>query len=241
MGVHKSWPRLFSIILVVAFTTQAATVPTNFKWRAHLNRDTGIATSCEESTAVFPVSEAISPHQISEAAKRIIQEYPKFLSRPSLTFGLLKTKHTTGKQSDLCTSMYNLKLLSFGYSKHTSRTICNRIVRRYSPGSNTMVILCSFETPILGGLLSQSYGHDKGCLRFTLLRNESNSKQHHELHAVFVTEIDGPYKPSLAGTSLPRSRIKSAVYCATQRMFHEYVMWRFHRLFTKELNDCLKS
>jgi hypothetical protein len=238
MSYNKPRPSLFSIILIIIYTAQAATVPTNFKWRAHLNRFTGIATSCEESTVIFPSvpsSRQLTQHQITQAASKFIQDYPNFLSRSSLTLGLLQTKHVLDKQSsDLCTRIYPLNVLSFGYPKHTSKRVCNRIIKRYSGDDNTIVtIVCSLEIPILGGLLSQS--SDGGCLRFTLLRNESDRA------AMLITEIDGPYKPSLAGTSIPRSRIKSALYCVTQRMFHEYVMWRFHRLFAIELNDNFKK
>lgn len=240
MSYNKPRPRLFSIILIIIYTAQAATVPTNFKWRAHLNRLTGIATSCEESTVTLipsvPSSRQLTQRQMTQAASKMIQDYPNFLSRSSLTLGLLQTKHILDKQSsDLCTRIYPLNLLSFGYPKHTSRRVCNRIIKKYSDDDNNTIvtIVCSLEIPILGGILSQS--SDGGCLRFTLLRNKSDRA------AMFVTEIDGPYKPSLVGTSIPRSRIKSALYCVTQRMFHEYVMWRFHRLFAKELNDYLKE
>jgi hypothetical protein len=230
---------LVEFLLLVATLAEGATTQTKFKWRTSFNRDTGIATSCEESSTLFS-NAPLAFGRIAKHSQEIIEEYPKFLTKRSLTFGLLKTRNVSAKQIDLCTSICPLNLLSFGSPTDTSNTIRKRLAHEYSG-----TVLYSLETPILGGLLSQSSKREcankceEGLLRFTLIQKGNTPSN--SLNILFVTEIAGSYRPSIAGKLYPRSKIRSAIYCTTQRIFHEYVMWRFHRLFTFELDRHLKS
>ncbi|KAL7518593.1 hypothetical protein ACHAWX_003406 [Stephanocyclus meneghinianus] len=231
-------PRLiaFALITVVAATEA-------FKSKAYLNRDTGIATSYEESLAVFSLASEKTTQEIADYAKEIIADYPNFLARPSLTLGLLKARFARERnQTDLSTSVFPLNLLCFGPPKDSSKAFRTKQAREYSG-----TVLCSLELPILGGLLSQSPEsvhcdsvEAGGCLRFTVIR-KSMDNPIHSLSIDFVTEIAEMYKPSIPGKSYPRSKFRSAIYYATQSRFHEYVMWRFHRLFRKELQRYLNS
>lgn len=231
-------PRLivFALITVIAATEA-------FKSKAYLNRDTGIATSCEESLGVFSLASQKSTKEIADYAKDIIADYPNFLARPSLTFGLLKARLVRESNlTDLSTSVFPLNLLCFGPPKDSSKAFRTKQACEYSGA-----VLCSLELPILGGLLSQSPERGRcdsveagGCLRFTVIRKGSDHPSH-SLSIAFVTEIAEIYKPSIPGKSYPRSKLRSAIYYATQSRFHEYVMWRFHRLFRKELQRYLNS
>ena len=232
---------IFIFVVDIFILSDAATEPANFRWTAYLNRESGIANSREESSATF--HRASRNRSITATAHQIIEDYPKFLTRPSLTLGMLTTKNLSGKKTDLCTSIGSLGLLSFGSLTATPKKVCNKLAKLYSG-----TVICSDEIPILGGLLAQSSirdfknrSGDEGRLRFTLIR-KIDSTTSNLLKTILVTEIVGPYKPSIAGKSYPRSKFRSQMYYATQRMFHEYVMWRFHRQFMRELErnlNCL--
>ena len=219
----------FFLVVIVAQVAVTST-STNFNWEASINRDTGIASSCEVS--IFPISTRIADNKVQHMANKIITGYPKFLTSSSLTLGLLKVKHVSVDHTDLRTRICSLCLLTFGRPIDTQTLICKKLAREYSG-----VVICSSEIPIVNGLLAQSKGD--GCLRFTLIR-QAKCENSHLVNTLLITEIDGQYKPSIAGSRCPRSKVRCAVYCATQRMFHEYVMWRFHRLLRAELeNICM--
>ena len=215
-------------------------VPMNFTWAASLNRDTGIATSREKSSARYSDAALVDQKEIARLAESIFVGYPGFLATPSLTLGLLRAHNkSSGKQYSLCTSICDLNLLTFGPPKVTSNTIFRKLARNHKGA-----IICSLEIPVIGGLLSQSSESNissaKGCLRFTLIR-ETKNRHDRVMNTLLVTEIAGPYRPSIAGKAKPRSMMRSALYCGTQRIFHEYVMWRFHRLFRRELGRTLNE
>ena len=212
-------------------------VPIDFTWVAGLNRDTGIAASCEMSSARYSTSVAVTQTEMANLAESIIVRYPRFLATPSLTLGLLKAKNRLlQKQYCLCTSIWDMNLLTFGPPKVTSQKICRQLGRKHN-GS----IIYSLEIPVIGGLLSRSSGsirRTEGCIRFTLI-SKSRNAPNKMISTILVTEIAGPYRPSIAGNEKPRSLMRSALYYGTQRIFHEYVMWRFHIFFRRELRRAL--
>ncbi|KAL3780770.1 hypothetical protein HJC23_006708 [Cyclotella cryptica] len=233
---------LIAFAIIINFAViQGATE--SFKSKAHLNRDTGIATSCEESRVVFSSLSQKTIDEIACVAKGVIAEYPNFLARASLTLGLLNVHAARGNsQVYVSTSVFPFDLLCFGPPRDSSKAV--RTMKAYEYKG---AVLCSLEMPILGGLLTQLTERKSsddveagGCLRFTVIRKAVNTSSHSS-SIVFVTEIAERYKPSIAGKCYPRSKFRSVMYCATQRRFHKYVMWRFHRVFRKELERYLNS
>jgi hypothetical protein len=229
-------------LIALALVTVAAATE-SFKSKAYLNRNTGIATSHEESVAVFSLASRKTTKEIADYAKGVIADYPNFLTRPSLTLGLLKASAAQeSNQTDVSTSVFPFNLLCFGPPIDSSKAVRTKQAREYSG-----TVLCSLELPILGGLLSQSPEREicdsveaGGCLRFTVIRRAGNNHSR-SLSIALVTEIAETYKPSIPGNSYPRSKVRSAIYYATQSRFHEYVMWRFHRSFRKGLERYLNS
>lgn len=232
-------------LIACAIIRVAATreVTESFKSKAYLNRDTGVATSCEESFSLFSLVSQKTTKEVADFAKEFIAEYPNFLARPSLTLGLLKAHAARGSnQINVSTSVLPFNLLCFGPPKDSPKTVKTKKSCEYSG-----TVLCSLEIPIRGGLLSQPPERESsddvgtgGCLRFSLIRKAGYTPCH-SLSIIFVTEIAERYKPSIAGNSFPRSKFRSAIYCATQRRFHRYVMFRFHRVFRKELERYLNT
>jgi hypothetical protein len=56
-----------------------------------------------------------------------------------------------------------------------------------------------------------------------------------------VTQICGRYRPTLAGHTLPIPKWRHRMYCSTQRIFHAYVMWRFHGYVMNEYGKILSK
>ena len=189
----------------------------SFTWRATLDSCTGIASSVERSVFYPNEAELILPskRKTNTFARHEFGNYPQFLQRKSLTLGLCRVLPSTGHCYNLCTSILPINLLSFG----------NPIIKQKN-----------IEIPIVGGLLANVNPNltDNGCLRFTLHR-EKNS-------IILVTQIAEKYQPALAGSSVPIPYWRNALYSSTQRLLHEYVMWRYHGFVLKEFEKhCLNN
>lgn len=242
-------PFLLFQLIFVNISTAYKYKRTTYQWEANLHRSTGVATSFEQS--IFKLSTLTSTLSASKDSQKniiiILQEifsrYPKYLSRPSLTFGLCKTSSSSLLPSsssitnNLQSSILHLNLLSFGTP---------RIIQSSSDNVN---IICCVEIPIVGGLLAninidcKEEVEDNGCLRFILQQQskttpQSTNNNQQTTTIVITTQIAGNYRPTIAcGTSssssssrliLPISKFRKLVYCSTQRMVHTYVMWRYH-------------
>jgi len=224
----------------------------SFLWSASLNRR-GIASSFEQSVfEVRGINEISLPNkdEVTKMARQLFSNYPDFLGRPSLTLGLCRAVPSS-KNCHLQTSLFPLDVLTFGTPRVVSSKPHSRNSHGEKWGDGISIIglgevLCCIEIPIVGGLLvannldpssssSKSITkreHDHGCLRFTWLSIKNHRQQQPKI--VLVTEIAGNYRPSLAGNKLPTPAWRNMVYCSTQRMFHAYVMWRFHLFVAKE-------
>jgi hypothetical protein len=179
-----------------------------FTWRASLDSCTGIATSLEQSVFSPKEAELILPSkgETITFARREFCNYPRFLQKVSLTLGLCRVLPSAEHYSDLCTSILPINVLSFG----------KPIIKKNNNA------ICCVQIPIVGGLLAKINPHsaDHGCLSFTWYQEKKN--------ITLVTEIAGNYQPALAGSRIPVPYWRNKLYSSTQRLFHEYVMWRFH-------------
>ena len=194
----------------------------SFTWRATLDSCTGIASSMEQSVFSPKEAELILPSKgaTSTFARHEFCKYPQFLQKLSLTLGLCRVLPSTEHFCNLCTSILPINVLSFGKPilKQKSNTVC------------------CVQIPIVGGLLAKVNQDlaDNGCLRFTWHREKNN--------ITLVTEIAGNYQPALAGSTLPIPYWRNILYSSTQRLLHEYVMWRYHGSVLKEFEkQCLNN
>jgi hypothetical protein len=96
---------------------------------------------------------------------------------------------------------------------------------------------------------------ENGYLRFTWIETQyptNHRKNHHhqqqqqqqqqkisqpEIH--IITQIGGHYRPTLAGPTLPIPKWRHSMYCSTQRIFHAYVMYRFHGYVMNEYDTTM--
>ena len=194
----------------------------SFTWRSTLDSCTGIASSMEQS--VFSPKEAEltlpSKSATSAFARHEFCNYPQFLQKLSLTLGLCRVLPSTEHFCNLCTSILPINVLSFGKPVLKQR-------------SNS---ICCVQIPIVGGLLAKVNPDlaDNGFLRFIWHQEKNN--------ITLVTEIAGNYQPALAGSTVPIPYWRKVLYSSTQRLFHEYVMRRYHGFVLKEFEkQCLDN
>ncbi len=180
----------------------------SFTWRACLDSCDGTASSLEQSVYSPKEEELVLPskREINTFALNEFCNYPQFLQKVSLTLGLCRVMPSTEHYCNLCTSVLPINVLSFG----------KPIIKQKSNA------ICCVEIPIVGGLLAKVNPRvaDNGCLRFTWYQERKN--------ITLVTEIAGNYQPALAGGMIPVPYWRKMLYSSTQRLLHEYVMWRYH-------------
>ena len=193
----------------------------SFTWRASLDSSTAIASSIEQS--IFsPKKDVILPSnsEINKFVQNEFYNYPRFLEKGSLTLGLCRVLSSSDRDScNLRTSILPINILTFGQP---------RVMKR-----NKKETICSVQIPIVGGLLAviNPSSTDHGRLSFTWFQ-ETKSKCNRPT-ITLVTRIEGKYQPTLAGRMIPVHWWRNTLYSATQRMFHEWVMWRYHRYVLK--------
>ena len=247
----------------------------SYQWDANLHQSTGIATSFEQSIFRYkyqmppicsvedvdgsssilhrpPPLSTTKKKQIKHIIQDIFSSYPKFLTKPSLTFGLCRSIPSDVEKEDcnhLQTSLLHFNVLTFGKPRIVKPS--KHIFIDIRPSSTEKEVVCCIEIPIKGGLLANVKSKsstnrlkkkkdvDHGCIRFTWLQTKQANKQliksktnHPKI--ILITEIRGKYRPTLAGNKLPISNMRKMLYYSTQRMVHTYVMWRYHDHVVKE-------
>ena len=176
-----------SVIFTIVLWVQVGAK--NYRWTAAVERSSGIATSLEVSSAPKPLTNACDT----------FVNYPHWLARPTVTFGILKAKPNPNGSTTIQLRGSGLDILTFA--------------RHVSKGRNKILL------PITGGLLAHPNPRkprEYGALSFAMKTNQ-----------ILETRIEGGYRPTISGYP-PVSRARAWTYRSTQSLFHAYVMWRFH-------------
>jgi hypothetical protein len=213
-----------------------------FRWQASLNSASGRASSQEVSQKEWNhhyETPKASQQSVFRVSDKFIGQYPQWLVRPKVTFGLLTCSGTNPetKETSIRPRFWNrVDLLTYGPIQ-----VSKKSKRR-----------CKWKLPITGGLLvahssssSTSSGssgkkkRDMGCLVFettttTTPTSSSGSTTPHSLTCRFESSIAGNYCPSIAGPAPIPSRRKWA-YLHSQSIVHAYVMWRFHNALNRRV------
>ena len=221
---------------------------TKFYWRADLDRG-GVASSIEVSKFLSTGVVDLSP---KETVTSIFSGYPTFLRGATLGLCRIKPSSTDGSYELRTFALGGAEgalLLVFGKPRAVKRKgrldLLNGVFEGGAPGE----ALCCIELPIEGGLLantqSETAGHksskksDYGFLRFAFYQGYTDNGTDRPFSCVtLVTEIAGGYMPALAGCLsrfLP-FEFRKFVYCNSQRLLHEYVMWKYHAHVMNELS-----
>jgi hypothetical protein len=223
----------------------------SYRWEAALDRPTGTATSREISAV--PAGSRLHEAAIRAAcnggggggaldvmAERLFSDYPAWLCRPSVTFGLLRAVETVEGGTELRSRPFGIKFLEFGKARSLGRVSVGTAPAA-GDGGTERTSRCAIRIPITGGLLAlpgpnnNEKRKDRGCggaLSFALRTKQtvkrSDETEGSTLRCSIVTGIAG-YRPAIAGRAAPTGRLRAAVYLGTQSFLHGYIMWRFHR------------
>mmetsp|Transcript_29568 Transcript_29568/g.70242 ORF Transcript_29568/g.70242 Transcript_29568/m.70242 type:complete len:263 (+) Transcript_29568:50-838(+) len=219
---------------------------TKFYWRADLASPPAACVASSIEVSKFQSAGVVDLPPKRKTVVSIFSEYPLFLQRPSLTFGLCRVKPSTDGSYELRTFLL-APLLVFGKPRAINRKGRPDWLNGVSEGCAAWDALCCIELPIEGGLLANtrietvksSKKSDYGCLRFSFYQTICTDKGADRPCScvIVVTEIAGGYSPALAGflsKYLP-FRFRKFVYSNSQRLLHEYVMWKYHAHVMNEL------
>jgi len=197
-----------------------------FTWQAAVDKASGLATSKERSniskrSKLLKSLEKLKDRDLLRFAESLLQPYPVWLSKFTVTLGLLKAVPTSGGY-ELRDRVLGKKWISMG------RASGQRVsYQSLTPeGVRQQTSQCTVAMPLTGGLMAQKGNSDCGILQLTLTKNELAYPED-EIACSIETNLIG-YRPSLIGPApVPASR--KWFYLLTQSMVHGYVMWRFHR------------
>ena len=225
----------------------------SFKWKASLDCNTGVASSLEKSCVrIYSRSQTLpllpSKNEVKFFAQEIFSKYPQFLGERTLTLGLCSVAPSKKNphQCNLRSSIIPVDVLIFGSPRIVSSKSSKFETIGGGDGSEICEkIICCVEIPIVGGLLAHTSSKDDainsdsefGFLKFTWIQQSENKVdklQQRQSDIILVTEIAGYYRPTLAGKNTPIPYWRKKLYCSTQRMFHAYVMWRYHGFVANE-------
>lgn len=234
-----------------------------FRWRASLDRNTGEASATEISTCTprrrskragaqdAPITSCDEKSLID-----LLKSYPVWLSRPSVSFGVLRISglskprdvtrtRTNGIEAQqgsaigmsINDSLFGLNLLCFGNPQSTVTAM------KANGGNRRRSIQVDF--PVIGGLLDgkrQTQGvtstndiNEHGCIRFIVeqeevkMRDEEKAQRSQAFwsNVRIESSICDGYCPAISG-SAPVNPIRKVAYLSSQSLVHAYVMWRFH-------------
>jgi hypothetical protein len=230
MGGRRS---RFYFILMTSITVLSCRVLSinvrqqRFQATALIDRGTGIATSCEISRVPLscPLHRAIAAggEEAAKLAEDLFGGYPSWLASWPVSWGCLRAIPIPGetkkchKTIALRDPIFGKTVLLFGPGCFSVRERRRHIGRRATEYTMTL--------PFVGGFLARpSPEGTYGSLLFSLV---SDKRDKGDSILVLDTAI-ADYRPALAGSKLPISRMRAGIYRSTQSLLHAYVMWKFH-------------
>ena len=206
-----------------------------FLWQASLDSDTGRASSLEVSLchSWININTNARQRQVRQKTLNLVESWPQFLSRSTVTFGLIGNAPVADEQSTaiLLRPFMDLSVLSFGKVRMGRQHLFN-------PKN----VIASFELPVSGGLLSMPlpFAKDRGHLSFVVERIDTSDKKNCIKKNTgskkdgagtsgirLTTAIAGNYSPRVAGRA-PIPAFRKWTYLLSQSPVHAYTMWRFH-------------
>ena len=242
-----------------------------FRWNASLDRITGEATATETSIPRRPrraASPKYAPSVCDEKSLiELLKAYPAWLSKPSVSFGLLRTStlseaddvsrnridRSRAAQTDSASgvsinSLFGLNLLCFGEPRVS--------IMKSKASDSGRCRSFQADFPVIGGLLdgkrdatysSSKNTNEHGCIRFVVeqeeIRDGVGDGKQRDRRCWRIVRLEScicdGYHPAIAG-AVPVNPIRKAAYLSSQSLIHAYVMWRFHGMVLTECEtECI--
>lgn len=227
----------------------------HFQWHASLNKTTGLASSRERSTipTTSPlyhqlVNRTSDDSEMLQLTQSIVQQYPTWLCRVPITFGLIRAVPVREGGVEIRTRVGGLNLLTFGSPNG------QRLTYRENQEETCH---CTVLLPIVGGLLAltppkrssnkSNSKNTRGALLVSLKRSQSclspGGSNDEELWGDYRCSLSSAiagYRPSIVGhPPIPSWRRWS--YFGSQSIVHACIMWRFHRYLWTNGADVARS
>jgi len=244
---------LIVLLLSLQSSYGSALTTADFKWEAGVDTQSGLAYSLERSRTTSTINFDGSIGDVISKCKKEFMDYPQFLARRNVMFGLLRANKSSRDESGqslttmICDPILNMNLLSFGVpSINVTPLSRSNKIRQYC-------VLA--KIPIVGGLLVSTYnnkeksqfkttkvsskrhiGEKYGEIWLQLTLSERLRKVVHEQNDCANIQMETrvvDYRPSIAGMP-PIGNVRRFLYRHTQSYLHAYVMWKFH-------NHCYKN
>ena len=217
-----------------------------FKWEGQLDKN-GMAQSLERSMLVG--KQKFFDKDDFQSIEDEFVNYPNFLARRKVLLGLFTAKTNINNSNEettttVCDSLFGVNLLTFGQIKTST---FSRVVKSYKPEGDGDVEIrgVTARLPVVGGILSRHPKREAsdnsnslpvlGELVFEMKQTRPNLLHTKEGNLEMETQVVD-YMPALAGKP-PIHFMRKALYLNSQRYFHAYVMWRFHRHCYNEMSQ----
>ena len=201
-----------------------------FAWRASVDRTSGVASSLE--TSIVPKKSRLrkkvnSTHddEMLELSKDLFSDYPVWLCRFPVTFGVIKAVPTGGGY-ELRDRIFGCNLLTFAKGR-ADRLSIRTESRKGVPIQTSQ---CTITHAIVGGVLSlplKKWMKQEASIVCTLAMRRAVGSHGTKESCTIVTQLVG-YRPSLVGNP-PVNLFRAWFYLCSQSQVHAYAMWRLHR------------
>lgn len=256
-------PVFLLLSLHYTFITHGSALATiDFQWEAGIDVHSGLAYSSETSRIAKPcnclIRDAISKGKIK------FSDYPQFLGRKNIMFGLLRAKSSRDRHGHsltmMCAPILDISLISFGEPSITvtqcrNENYLNKSCEYQKRVSRHCVMA---KIPIVGGLLvcggntknrtelnmkatKMRIGENHGEIRLqlTLPKHGRYLCKQNELYRqneddVIQIETRVVDYSPSIAGRPPIGNVRRFLYRHSQSYLHAYVMWRFH-------NHCYNS
>ena len=198
-----------------------------FSWQASVERSTGKAFAQELSRIPVQLPTKHQQNNGDPFLKDLLGNYPGWLSRGSVTLGLLQAVPQSGGGTRLQTRLFGINILTFG------KPAAQKLALQASSAVRQQAI--QWKYPIRDGLfVAPTKQSAAGDLVLTL-RGASDDNNIVVLDTQLVA-----YRPRVVGAHAPANPMRIALYLGSQSVVHGYAMWRFHRFVRGKLLESAK-
>lgn len=175
----------------------------NFQWNASLDRNTGKASSYEQSSIKLSTQQQEQQHQssiscgstksVTKVIESCFQSYPLWLCSKSVTLGLLRANSIRSSLRNgtvsIQDSVFHQNLLIFGKPRRIQNVLLKSSIEASRNSSSLRnltdkqkVVEVTFEFPIKGGLLTYhpptlNDGEERGSIRLSCFYPQTPKKQ----------------------------------------------------------------
>ena len=189
-----------------------------YSWEANVNPDSAKASAKEVSSRPKQWKPSLQKgHWSISETRDLLETYPEWLCRGSVTLGLLKAVPILNGGTRVQTRLFGINILTFG------KPVGQRISLKTRGGTEDVV---RWKYALQGGIMTAS--PPAGHLYVGMGTRVSSDR-------VFLESGLVDYAARVVGIKIPPNPVRVVFYLGTQSFVHGYVMWRYHRYIWNKL------